>query len=119
MPDETSELEKIAIALSSPPNEVPDPKTREEEERLRLEAIKARLQSFKQDTEARDKYANRIFVLICVWLSAIFGLLVIDGFDVLGFQLETEVMITAITGTTLNVLGIFVIVARYLFPTKP
>jgi hypothetical protein len=35
------------------------------------------------------------------------------------FKLTDAVLIAAISGTTINVIGIFIIVARYLFPQRP
>ena len=68
-----------------------------------------------QDLEERKKYALRIFVLMCCWLGLLFALLFVAGWAPLGFELSDSVLLALIGGTTANVLGIFVLVARYLF----
>lgn len=96
----------------------------------------------EQDIAARKEYANRIFRLIVGWLIAIFSVLILHGFlsrnDVtfsfrffhwiwpspvvslskLHFELSDPVLLALIGGTTASVLGLFVIVANYLFPKK-
>ncbi len=97
-----------------------------EEERFRI---------LKQDREERQKYARYLFQLICAWLLGIYSIIMFSGFgsttvrinlsDVPGvqrleefkpsFQLSDAVLLALIGGTTINVLGLFVIVANYLF----
>jgi hypothetical protein len=56
------------------------------------------------------RYANKIFWLVCVILGVLLA-----GFRIGGFFLSDKVLMTFIASTTLNVLGIFVIVAKWLF----
>lgn len=75
-----------------------------------------RLQNEKQNREDRKKYANRIFWLMVSWISAIILIIIVNGFgDYLNFIVSDKVLIALISGTTINVLGIFIIVAKYLF----
>jgi hypothetical protein len=78
------------------------------------------LRSLQQDLELRQKFAWRIFLLIVVWLICILLILLLAGFalTIMGhaFKLSDTVLLGLIGGTTVNVLGIFVIVVRYLFP---
>ena len=78
---------------------------------------KARLEGLKQDIGERKKYANRIFWLISFWLIGLFGFIFVQGIGgAFGwFRLSDNISVTLITGTTVNVLGIFIIVVRYLF----
>jgi len=122
MPDDQDnvQLDRIAAVVAGEPlQNVPDDKTREEAEDLDRAQKEAELESFRQDIGARKQYANRIFILICAWLISMLVLLLLEGFRICGFNIADRVLITAITGTTLNVLGIFIIVANYLFPKKP
>ncbi len=76
----------------------------------------AELQSFTQDTGERKKYAQRIFWLVAAWIAAVFALLMLAGFGVHGFfYLSEKVLLAAIGSTTVNILGVFFIVVRYLF----
>jgi hypothetical protein len=72
----------------------------------------------KQDRKERRKYAHRIFCLICVWLGAVGLMIILQGFGALRFRLEATVVVTIVTTTTASVLGVFLIVANYLFPTS-
>jgi len=76
------------------------------------------LKSSIQDRKERKKYAGKIFILISIWLIAVFALLIAQAiFGKTGeFSLPVPVLLTITGGTTASVVGIFVIVARYLFP---
>lgn len=95
-------------------------------------------QSLYSDIKAREKYADSLFQLVSWWLSAILMILLFQGFygkdgatldwyiwdagphfhTVLRFNLETEVMLALIGGTTASILALFTFVVQYLFP-KP
>jgi hypothetical protein len=64
----------------------------------------------------RTKYAMCIFVLSATWLIFIAVIIVHSGLKTLKFA--DSVLIALITTTTINVLGLFYIVARWLFPNK-
>lgn len=67
--------------------------------------------------EARKEYANKIFLLVVLWLVAIGVILGCRGmYWKTGFELSDKVLLALIGGTTINVLGIFTIVANFLFP---
>lgn len=80
-----------------------------------VDLLQAKVKSAKQDISERQSYASRIYWVIIGWLAAMFGVVVLEGFGVGGFDLADSVLLTLIGGTTANVLGIFVLVARYLF----
>ena len=75
-----------------------------------------------QDIEQRRIYAKRLFCLICVWLVAVGLLLVANMFPwpMWGIEwgLSDPVLLALIGGTTANVLGLFYIVLKYLFPNQ-
>jgi hypothetical protein len=77
------------------------------------------LEGVKQDREERKIYARRVFVLTSAWLLAIVILLVLQGLKRvwLGFELSEGVILALIGGTTVNVLGFFYFVLKYLFDT--
>jgi hypothetical protein len=99
----------------------PDSETQEEEDDLDAQERRVRLRGIAQDINERRRYAGRIFWIIVFWLAGIFVLLLIQG--ALSpwrlFSLDDAVLIAAIGGTTVNVIGIFIVVARYLFPRRP
>jgi hypothetical protein len=102
------------------PNE-PDSETKKEGEDLARQERLTLLLGIRQDIEERKTYANRVFWLVVGWLVGGFALLVAQG--ALSpwhwFNLDNTVLMAAIGGTTVNVIGIFIVVARYLFPRRP
>lgn len=98
------------------PEDKPDVKTKREEEDLEREARRVEIIGSKQDLEQRKEYADRIFCLVKWWLVGIFVIIIAQGVgSKLGFNLSDKVLVTLIGGTTINVLGIFAIVANYIF----
>lgn len=72
--------------------------------------------SKKQDREQRKKFAAWIFGVVCVYILSVLTLLYIIGFSFA--YLTDTVLVALLTTTTANVIGLLVIVARYLFPRK-
>lgn len=108
------------IAISTTPSSKAessqgDERTLQEVGFLDEEARKAHIASYNQDVKHRAEYAPKIFWLIVGWILGIFVLLALQGFHPYSFNLSDSVLIAVISGTTLNVLGIFVIVANYIF----
>lgn len=66
--------------------------------------------------DQRKIYASRLFDLSQYWLLFIGAFLLLAGFGKL--KVADSVLIALITTTTANVLGLFYIVARWLFPNK-
>lgn len=67
----------------------------------------------------RRHYAKRVFILVCVWITAIFVLL---GFQVFGTwitplykPLSDGVLIALISSTTVNLIGTLIVVLKYIF----
>jgi hypothetical protein len=111
-------LEKIGAIKATVPRLSPSVKllSDEEKERYSLES-----RGIEQDQNERKKYAHRSFVLCCVWICAIYILLMFAGFGSyrhFHFVLSEHVLLAAIGSTTANLLGVFLIVIRYVFPKK-
>lgn len=96
----------------------PDDKTELEIKQAELDGIKLEQQGRKQDIAERKRYAKLVYYLICAWLFLLFVLLGFQGAGRGLFHLDEKIVITLITGTTVNVLGIFFVVMNYLFPKK-
>ncbi len=76
----------------------------------------AELESLKTDTAARKTYANRIYWLAIVWLSAVLAILLLQGFHLFSWNpLPDNVMIALVAGSTTGVLGILASVIAYIF----
>jgi hypothetical protein len=118
--DEKQPVDLGAIGPGELPPDAPSPESDKEERAFLLAQKQAELESYKQDTEERRKYANRIFELVSIWLVGIFVILMVQGFlDPRGaFRLDNSVLLAVVGGTTVNVIGIFVVVVNYLFPKR-
>ena len=114
-------ISQIKIPASAPtPENTPDSRTQEEQEDLGRQEHKAKIDELVQNRTERKLYASRIFKLVCWWLAVIGLMLFLQGFGgLIGFTLPASVLITAIGSTTATVIGIFLIVTRYLFPVAP
>jgi len=114
-------LESISL-VENPTSE--DPEAIKEGKFYERGRLEAELRGIHQDLDERKKYAKSIFILICCWLAAMFIILLLQGFGaapVFGhyaFRLTDAVVLAAIGSTTVNVLGIFIIVINYLFPKR-
>jgi hypothetical protein len=111
------ELDLIRLPTENPPNS-PDQQTIQEVQSLDDARQRAIIAGLEQDREERKKYAHRIFVLICTWIGGVFAIVVAQGIGC-HFSLAEGVVLAVIGTTTVNVLGIFYIVAHYLFPNPP
>lgn len=69
---------------------------------------------FSQDTRFRKHLANWVMAIVPCWLLLVVIILFLEGFDLL--HLHTEVMITLLATTTINVLGLAYIVLKGIFP---
>ena len=76
------------------------------------------LKSREQDIEHREKYANRLFWFVAVWVGLMLIIVLLEGSELVPFDLSDTVLTTLIGATTANVLGLFAIVANYLFPKR-
>ena len=106
---------KIPIA------ETPDENTEKEINDYDRQMQKATVYDKVQNIKLRKKFAWALFWLTVGWLIAIYFAVFLVGFGGVwkfSFTLSDKVLIALITSTTINVLGLFTIVIRNLFPNK-
>ena len=77
-----------------------------------------KLEDIKQGIKLRRKFAEKIFIMLSVWLALIMVIIFFSGFEFHSFKLSDGVLITLITTTTANVVAFFLVVTRHLFPLK-
>lgn len=87
-------------------------------QKIALEDSREELENKKQNRSQRKTYANKLFMLLCVYMALVFLVLFFCGFSLFGFTLSDTVLVALITTTTANVIGIFAFVVRYLFHSK-
>jgi len=101
-----------------------DLKTRFEEQsyqlaKARTELLQAKVKSVHQDIDERKKYAAKIFKLICWWVSGLLLVICLSSWaGATRFRTATPVLLALVGSTTATVLGLFYIVAHYLFPDR-
>ncbi|MFY7670578.1 hypothetical protein ACOSP6_05775 [Tenacibaculum sp. MEBiC06402] len=69
-----------------------------------------------QDREERKKYAYRTFIFLSSFTSIILLIIIGAGFsEAIKFKLDNTVLISLITSSLASIVGIFILVMRYLF----
>ena len=84
-----------------------------ERKALELKLLKAQIRKFEDDNEGRKEFSRNIFAVTVVWMFLV--LLIIIQCANGKWHLSDSVLIALITTTTATVIGIFIIVANYLF----
>lgn len=120
--DDLSAISGIDEQRTPPPSS--DDKTEKERSRFDRARQEITIQGLQQDIREREKYASRIFRLVVCWLSSILLMVIAQGVRwpwmsrYIGFDLPESVLIALVTTTTASVVGILLIVTRYLFPQR-
>lgn len=86
---------------------------------LELEGTKDELITARDLHATRKEYTSKLFRLIVVWLSIVVLFVFLSATLKPRFTLSDSVLIAFITSTTVSVLGLFVLVAKWLFPQGP
>lgn len=84
--------------------------------RTQIDRLKEEIEGLKQDREQRKIFSYVIFGFMCVYMVAVLVAVYLKGFCCMDFS--DSVMITLLTTSLANVIGIFNFVAKYLFHTK-
>lgn len=72
-----------------------------------------------QDRIERKIYAKKIYNLMCAWMIGLAFIIFLNGWSYDNrFRLSEKVLLALIGSVTIEVIGLFVIVAKYLFPSK-
>jgi len=82
----------------------------EEERNLRL-----RNDYLEQEIELRKDFAYKVYEFLNVWVTVIIIFLFLYGIGVFS-KVSKEVVITLLATTSINVIGVFAIIVRNLFP---
>lgn len=96
-------------------------------EKETLEAAKLKIENDRlkdELEEARDlhgirkEYIGKLYALIKVWLIVVVVFLILSASQKKYFDLSDSVIIAFITSTTVSVLGLFLLVAKWLYPSS-
>jgi Fe2+ transport system protein B len=66
----------------------------------------------------RKEYTDKLFGLILWWLIVVVTFILLSATAKPAFNLSDTVLVAFITSTTVSVLGLFVLVAKWLFPSS-
>lgn len=83
---------------------------------LERERYRQETQRQQREHDLRIGFAGYIYWLVAVWLVVVVCILIWQGVTP-QTRLSDSVLITLLTTTTINVLGLLLTVARYLFPS--
>lgn len=73
------------------------------------------LKNKQEKREMRKRYAERTFLLTCIWLATALGIVLLTGWHLGGFSLTQAELITLLSTTTANILGVLIIVMAYIY----
>lgn len=93
----------------------------DEERMFSLRERELKIQTGENSLLERKKFGTRVFNLVCWWLGAMIFLVLLDGlggipYTNVTFDISEGTMITLITTTTINILGLLTIVVLNVFP---
>lgn len=71
----------------------------------------------EQNIWMRKIYAPVLLGIGGLWLLGVLTIIFLSGYHWKSFSLSDAVLITLLTSTTANILGIWVILFKYIFPT--
>lgn len=106
----TTELERLKIE---------NQKLQIENQGLELQNLRLKDESVRLTElhDTRKQYVGRLFWLITAWLAVVIALVALSATLRNIFTLADSVLIAFITSTTVSVIALFVIVAKWLFPS--
>lgn len=89
-----------------------------EQSRIEVRELEKKYSEEHDLHDTRKQYARRLFWLIVGWLSVVVVFVALAGFNAAGFSLSNTVLVAFITSTTVSVLGLFILAAKWLFPSS-
>lgn len=113
--DENKVVEESEERRTNLPKQTP-PELSMEYLRAQIDRLKEENESLKQDREQRKIFSYVIFVFMCIYMLCAVVAVFICGLGAM--HLSDAVMITLLTTTLANVIGVFNFVAKYLFRSK-
>jgi hypothetical protein len=123
MPDDKKiDVTRIPVPVLTSANQIPlEPDYGKDLGQIEIDWYRNNLIEAQSMFKERRRYALWLFWLSVIWLIVILAFLLFAAIKTMfgiDFELSDAVLIALITTTTINVLGLFYIVARWLFPSK-
>lgn len=86
------------------------------QQRVDIEKLKEELESLKQDRQQRKILSIALFIFMCVYMAVALLIVFLCGLFVM--YLSDTVLVTLLTTTLADVIGMFGFVAKYLYHNK-
>ena len=116
--DETIRV-KISVAkLRLKEAEVDQKRSKIDHRRSKIDLKRSEVKDREQDRSERKKFAIFIFLFLVVYILWVMVVICGSGYLPFAFHLSDNLLIALITTTTANIISIFAIVTKYLFPKK-
>lgn len=106
--NQLSESEDLRIKMEGTPTELVM-----EIQRKKIERQSEEIENIKQDRSQRKIFSYCIFAFMCLYMAASLTIVFMCGLEVM--SLKESILITLLTTTLANVIGVFNFVAKYLF----
>ena len=90
----------------------------EERKIVELDLRREELASNKQDRDERKRFATKIFWMMTCFLFIVLLSVFLHAIPRVPFNLSDPVLIALLTTSSAEVIGVFLVVARYLFKSK-
>ena len=112
--------EKEVLDSSSADTEAqPDLELGLEEHKIefQLACLQQEFSELAANHELRLSYTGRIYWMVVAWLVCVVICLAFAGFSAYGFKLSDTVLVAILSTTTVNAIGLFVLVAKWMYPS--
>lgn len=86
------------------------------QQRVDIDRLKEELESLKQDRQQRKVLSIALFIFMCVYMAVALLIVFLCGLFVM--YLSDTVLVTLLTTTLADVIGIFSFVTKYLYHNK-
>ena len=107
------------MRLSPPNTALSESRTAENEEHYfsidinKIKYEELTIENYSQTIKMRKGFASKNFIIVVAWLIFTAIILLLQGFNII--VLDRGIMIAFLAQTTIQVIGIYIIVLRYLF----
>ncbi|MCI0638684.1 MAG: hypothetical protein L0Y70_06390 [Gemmataceae bacterium] len=121
------EPKKPSVDDIGPPIHAPKPEKKAKNELLHFAKRETLIRNrYEQETKRmksehtfRIRAGITIFVIVCVWLVIVVGIMIWQGAIEKDARMPDAVLVALLATTTVNVIGMLLVVIRYLFPSTP
>ena len=94
----------------------PDSQTQAWKDRQAKDLGELEIKGLEYVLAQRETYAKWLFRVFLIWLALVLGAVYLQAWNLAGFELSDGVLIALLTTSTATIVGVILVVARFLFP---